>query len=222
MTGMSNSLCLSSYPNENFSHRRVESVLNGSTNPTNNCSNNSDSSRLEDREYYNDLPGKIPPDLPLTDTGDKTSKESLGNRQPTAAPRNCLKKLSSSEQNGPNLIDLSVDIAHEQTVSDNTGAQTEEQECVKSEHHYVNCSAEESAKNQSIASDTQPECPHPTSAFKDPFDMRMSHLIKSVESVFIEFLFQSHLLALWYRSHLIRSIAQLPALHKPRLVLTLN
>lgn len=140
-------------------------MLNGSTNST----NNTDGSRLDDREYYNDLPGKIPPDVPLAEASDKACRDSP-HRQPTAAPRNCIKKSNGSEQNGQNLIDLTID---EQPATDNAEAQSEAQQNVKLEHHYVNCSTEDSK----IAGGSPDQSSHITPSIKDPFDMRMCNVV---------------------------------------------
>lgn len=136
----------------------------------NNNSNNQINGRLEDREYYNDLPGKIPPDLPFADSSDKNSKEiSTLQRLPTAAPRSAIKKSlpSSGEQNGPNLIDLNVDLHDEAEAKSSVPLMDTSGEQKRSEPQYVNCSTEESTSNQIKTNDSQTG-----QTVKDPFDMR--------------------------------------------------
>ena len=150
---------------------RLESVCPSIA--TNLVNNNDNNGRLDDREYYNDLPGKIPPDLPSNESSDKSSKENLTfQRLPTAAPRSAFKKMSSNEQNDPNLIDLNIDIQEETNTSVRKIEST--QESTRLEPQYVNCLAEESNQikiNDSfLESSAQP--------IKDPFDMRKAlHLI---------------------------------------------
>ncbi|CAG2168738.1 unnamed protein product [Oppiella nova] len=141
---------------------------------------NDDTNRLESRDYYNDLPGKIPPDLPDLPPGeaadrvhsaDHTSVQLANQRVPQAAPRTGLKKCP---QNSPNLIDLNIDIQEQNigNIGDNT-SQTKDTNCQqnsRSDPQYVNCSTQESHDNQ-IKSESNCE-PSTQPSVKDPFDMK--------------------------------------------------
>jgi len=149
-------------------------VHNGSNSNTNKENNNG---RLDDREYYNDLPGKMPPEVPSTDNHDKTSlKESATlQRIPQAAPRSCLKKLSltNSEQNSPNLIDLNTDIQEDNHDNDSAEVDINSQETTRLEPEYVNCTTGDTTNSNTTNSVPTLETTT-QSTIKDPFDMRKS------------------------------------------------
>ncbi|CAG2105897.1 unnamed protein product [Medioppia subpectinata] len=162
--------------------RLESSVANGSNslNATNNLNQDTDTKNLpEDRDYYNDLPGKMPPEVPKGDAPDMApAKEGstiqrVAQTVPQAAPRTGLKK--TSEQNSPNLIDLNIDIQEQNTgnsTQTTSTAQTESdcQQNERSEHQYVNCAAEASNDNQNKAEPLSESSTQLTP--KDPFDMK--------------------------------------------------
>ncbi len=149
---------------------------------------------MEEREYYNDLPGKTPPSAPdASDNSNVISKETslsahkpllTSSSLPQAAPRSVVKKSSISpstnsknEQNGLNLIDLNTDI---QTPQDAKQTKDETPKVMgnlthKSEQHqYVNCSlsSDQNEINESLSLNKSGSST--SSSVKDPFDMRKS------------------------------------------------
>lgn len=176
-------------------------VHNGSSN--NSKARNTSGNLSDEREYYNDLPGKIPPDVPAnaaengissTTTTSTSTKEisSLQRVLPQAAPRNCLKK-SNSEQSSPNLIDLNTDIQGPSLIMAESKDNNNDPGCsqqnvnVKSEVQYVNCAnggdgvAEQNSNEFALNL-------NPT--FSDPFDMRkkkcfLAILIQIMNLIFI-------------------------------------
>lgn len=109
----------------------------------------------EERDYYNDLPGKIPPDV------SHSNSQSTSKTLPQAAPRNYSKKSSGngSEENSPNLIDLNTEL-HESLAYDFSAM--DDTKPLKYGHEYVNCGQEVQETFLAIETVT-----------KDPFDMRM-------------------------------------------------
>ncbi|RWS18028.1 SHC-transforming protein 1-like protein [Dinothrombium tinctorium] len=124
-----------------------------------------------ERDYYNDLPGKMPPDINLLDSVDSNltlRKETMSRNQPQAAPRTCFRKyMNSNSDQSHNLIDLTSDIQLPETQNIN-GASSDSHflniPSVSTEHQYVNFKGYES-DNSSCGLDS-------SSNIRDPFDMQ--------------------------------------------------
>ncbi|XP_074600614.1 SHC-adaptor protein isoform X2 [Brevipalpus obovatus] len=130
----------------------------------------------EERDYYNDMPGKVPPDLPEKEKNKRNKEELLGRSAMHTIPRLSLKKFisNSSADNSPNLIDLTSDI--QPTTTDSLQSQSgssfsslnrRTETGIEPEHEYVNCNSEDkNSKHSTLASSIPP------SSIRDPFDMQ--------------------------------------------------
>ncbi|XP_054160192.1 SHC-transforming protein 1-like isoform X2 [Oppia nitens] len=148
-------------------------VPNGLCHTINNNFNtdNDSKNRLDERDYYNDLPGKIPPDVPPVETNSKTSLRDCSSTQrvPQAAPRTAIKK--SNEQNSPNLIDLNIDIQdHINTTQSESSIIDPNTQIV--DHQYVNCSTDDSNNNNNQNKTDNSNNESVIQTAKDPFDMK--------------------------------------------------
>nr|XP_027197239.1 uncharacterized protein LOC113791645 [Dermatophagoides pteronyssinus] len=153
-----------------LSTERLEHIHQGTNNSHKTAiSNNNDNSqitpaqRIEDREYYNDLPGKIPPDIVTINNG-------ITNKMitpPMAAPRNkkpSINSTTATTSNNPqeeqiNLIDLNDDLKPSLNSSA-CNSNLLNKNILPTDPRYVNCgTSETTAATTSIAD-------------KDPFDMQ--------------------------------------------------
>ena len=164
---------------------RLEHIHQGTNNSHKTAiSNNNDNSqitpaqRIEDREYYNDLPGKIPPDIVTINNG-------ITNKMitpPMAAPRNkkpSINSTTATTSNNPqeeqiNLIDLNDDLKPSLNSSA-CNSNLLNKNILPTDPRYVNCgTSETTAATTSIAD-------------KDPFDMRKCFI----------FIMYHHLIITW-------------------------
>lgn len=114
--------------------------------------------RADDREYYNDLPGKIPPDIVPTSPNAATGKEG---KSPASVPHAAPRKKNGLLADQVNLIDL-TDESHQVMALNGNGSPANQLKApLPHDPQYVNCMA-------------PPEDP------KDPFDMRKFFCIKIV------------------------------------------
>ncbi|OTF78100.1 SHC-transforming protein 1-like protein [Euroglyphus maynei] len=121
--------------------------------------------RIEDREYYNDLPGKIPPDITTI------NNDSIGTTNkmitPLPAPRSKKSAITTPTTNPQdeqiNLIDLNDDLKSPLT---NPPAHNGN---LSTDPRYVNCGTSETTTGTATSI-----------ADKDPFDMRKCFILSCI------------------------------------------
>lgn len=145
----------------------------------NNQTNQSTLQRIDDREYYNDLPGKIPPDIinlngkdnlnvlnssndtkviPLVSPRNKNNKSLNNDSLDDIQPSNTNTLINLIDLNDDNCTDNSLMIHHGSNNCLTTSNSCQFPKITSNNHndpHYVNCTSEV------------------TNEVKDPFDMRM-------------------------------------------------
>lgn len=126
--------------------------------------------RIEDREYYNDLPGKIPPDIMAINNGSSDRMNKM--IPPLAAPRSKKSAITTTTTpNNPqeeqiNLIDLNDDLKPPLTTTSSAyNSNLFSKQIRPTDSQYVNCGASDTTTTST------------STANKDPFDMRKCFVI---------------------------------------------